>query len=44
MAIYFQGRQPKTGRKYSKNKNVSYDEMQSRPAWETEHFQGIYKE
>ena len=27
-----------------KNKNVSYDQMQSVPAWETQHFQGSYQE
>ena len=27
-----------------KNKNVLYDEMQSLPAWETQHFQGSYQQ
>ena len=44
MATYLSSRQPETGRKHIRNKKGSYDEMQSQPAWETQHFQGSYQE
>ena len=38
------GAQSEAVRKHIENKNLSYDEMQSLPAWEIQHFPGSYQE